>query len=198
MKRTFGQALGFLAIALFVAVPVRAHCDTLDGPVVVDARSALETGDVTPVLKWVGSRDEAEIRAAFSKTLAARKGSPEAKDLADFWFLETLVRVHRAGEGAPYTGLKPAGSEIDPAVKAADAALASGSVDALVALVTEAAASGIRERFREAVESKKHAGHNVEAGRAFVAAYVDYVHYAEGLYGAATPAPGHAHHEHSE
>lgn len=198
MKRTFVRALPLLAIAFFVGAPARAHCDTLDGPVVVEARTALEAGDVTPVVKWVRGEDEAEIRAAFAKTLAVRKGSPEAKDLADLWFLETLVRVHRAGEGAPYTGLEPAGGEIDPAVRAADAALVSGSVDALVALVTEAAASGIRERFREVVESKKHAGHNVEAGRAFVAAYVEYVHYAEGLYGVATPAPGHAHHEHAE
>ena len=31
----------------------RAHCDTLDGPVVTTAKAALEKGDVTPLLKWV-------------------------------------------------------------------------------------------------------------------------------------------------
>jgi hypothetical protein len=43
----------------------------------------------------------------FTKTLAVRKQSKEAKELADMYFFETLVRIHCAGEGAPYTGLKP-------------------------------------------------------------------------------------------
>ncbi|HOB97871.1 MAG TPA: DUF6448 family protein [Verrucomicrobiota bacterium] len=39
---------------------VQAHCDTMDGPVVLAAKSALGTKDVTPVLKWVKEDAEAE------------------------------------------------------------------------------------------------------------------------------------------
>ncbi|MGH8640573.1 MAG: DUF6448 family protein, partial [Burkholderiales bacterium] len=85
------------------------HCDTLDGPVVTLARKALETGNVNHVLPWVRPEDEPEIRRAFDHALAVRKLGCEARDLADRHFFETLVRVHRAAEGAPYTGLKPAG-----------------------------------------------------------------------------------------
>ena len=94
-------------LALIVPQPAFAHCDTLDGPVVLDAKAALEKGDVTPVLKWVKKDNEKEIRKVFSHTLAVRKLNPEARELADHYFFETLVRVHRAGEGAPFTGLKP-------------------------------------------------------------------------------------------
>lgn len=83
----------------------------------------MEEGDVTPVLKWGDSKHEVEIRELFQKTLAVRALGPEGKDDADMHFMETLVRIHRAGEGAPYMGLKPAGSELDPAVGAADEAL---------------------------------------------------------------------------
>jgi len=180
-------------LMLGVSASVRAHCDTLDGPVINDARIALEKGDVTPVLKWVRQEDESEIRAAFREARAVRGGSAGARALADRYFFETLVRVHRAGEGAPYSGLKPAGAELGPAVEGSDAALESGSADALVKLVTEEAAAGLRKRFERVAEAKKHAGESVEMGRRYVAAYVEYVHYTESLYDAAARSSVHDH-----
>lgn len=165
----------------------RAHCDTLDGPVVSTAKAALEKGDVTPVLKWVKPGAEKEIRDAFKNTLAVRGKSPEAKALADMYFFETLVRIHRAGEGAPYTGLQPAGA-VEPPIAAADKALDTGKVDDLVNDTTKAVAEGIRHRFAKAVAARKHADDSVEAGREYVEAYVDYVHYVERLHGDAAGA----------
>ena len=67
----------------------------------------------------------------------------------------------------------------------------TGSIDGLVTLVTEASAEGIRERFAHARELKQHADHNIDAGRQYVAAYVEYVHYVEGIHAAATKSTGH-------
>ncbi len=183
----------------------RAHCDTLDGPVVTTARVALERGDITPILKWVRQGDERQIKEQFEKTLAVRKQSKEAKEMADMYFFETLVRIHRAGEGAPYSGLKPTGS-VEPSVAAADKAMDTGSVDKLVKLVTEAAEKGIRKRFAYVLETKEHADHTVAAGREYVAAYVEFTHYVERLHmdaersmehghaaGEASGAPAHTH-----
>ncbi len=167
-----------------------AHCDTIDGPVVQTARIALEKGDVTPLLKWVQTGDEKEIRIAFQKTLAVRAKGAKAKELADMYFFETLVRIHRAGEGAPYTGLKP-GEAVDPAVALADKALETGSVDKLVDVLTKAMANGIRERFQHASETQEHADDSVAAGREFVEAYVLYTHYVEGLHAVIKGSRGH-------
>lgn len=167
--------------APFLLPFVLAHCDTLDGPVVKTARAALEKGDITPILKWVKKEDEAEIKSIFQRTLIVRSKGKEAQELADMYFLETLVRLHRAGEGAPYTGLKPAG-KVEPAVLEADKALESGSDEKLIKLVTDASAKGIHERFNKAQEAKKSADQNVEAGREFVEAYVQFTHYVERLH----------------
>lgn len=180
----FHQDRFVLAALLFLAfAPVQAlaHCDTLDGPVIVDARAALASGDVTPVLKWIGKEREAEIKAAFAAARSAGPGNG-AKGKAETAFFEILVRVHRAGEGAPYTGLKPAGTDPGPAVRAADAALVSGDAGAVAKLVAGEVEAGIRRRFAEAAERKRHAGESVEKGRAYVAAYVEYVHYVESLH----------------
>jgi hypothetical protein len=182
-----------LGIGLFCILSGRtvfAHCDTLEGPVVQTARTALEKGDITPLLKWVREKDEKEIRDAFAKTLAVRAKGPEAKELADRYFFETLVRIHRAGEGAPYTGLKP-GAAVDPAVALADQALATGSADKLVDALTDAMANGIRERFQQASETQKHADDSVAAGREFVEAYVTFTHYVEGLHALIQGSGGH-------
>jgi len=104
----------------------------MDGPVVKAAQRALASADVNPVLIWVQSKDEGEVRDAFAKTIAVRKLNPDAQELADLYFFETVVRIHRAGEGEPYTGLKPAGRDLGPAIPAADKALEDGSVGLLV------------------------------------------------------------------
>jgi hypothetical protein len=166
----------------FAAPFVFAHCDTLDGPVVKTARIALEKKDITPLLKWVRPSDEKEIQDAFELTLSVRAQGGKDRDLADMYFFENLVRIHRAGEGAPYTGLKP-GIAIDPAVALADKGLESGSVDKLVDVLTTAMANGIRERFHQASEKQKHADESVAAGREFVESYVTFTHYVEGLHG---------------
>lgn len=173
---------GLLAILLFLPASGLSHCDTVDGPVVKAAQKALETENVTPVLMWVQEKNEAEVKAAFEHALAVRKLGPKATELADMYFFETLVRIHRAGEGAPYTGVKPAGSVVEPAVVEADKALETGSVEHLEKHLVEAAAKGIRDRFTAALDAKKHAGESVSAGRKFVASYVTFVHYVERLH----------------
>jgi len=183
--------------ATFFLPLVFAHCDTLDGPVVKTAKSALEKGEVTPILKWIKKENEQEIKDLFQKTLVVRNKGKEARELADMYFFETLVRIHRAGENAPYTGLKPAGT-VDPAVAEADKALQSGSVENLVKTVTETSAKGIRERFKKASEAQKHADHNVESGREFVEAYVQFTHYVERLHIDATSDPDHHHSDHKK
>lgn len=176
--------------SLFVwPVSAKAHCDTLNGPVVAAATEALAKGDITPVLKWIKPGNEAEVREVFKKALAVRGKGPEAQELADMYFFETLVRIHRAGEGAPYTGLKAEG--IEPPVAAADKALEVGTVDGLVKMVTEKVAHGIRDRFQDTLEKKKRAGESVAAGREFVEAYVPFTHYVERIYVAAEGAHGH-------
>ncbi len=181
-------AIGGVALALVALAPrnALAHCDTMDGPVVTAARGALESGSVERVLIWVRPQDDGEIRRAFEHTLAVRKLGGEARLLADHFFFETLVRLHRAGEGEPYTGLKPAGIDHGPVIPAADRALAAGSVEQLESVLIHAVRDGLRARFDRATAAKRFAPQDVEAGRAFVAAYVPLLHYAEQLYSLAT------------
>lgn len=187
---------GFLS-ALALSAPASAHCDTLDGPVVAAARKALDTGKPDPALVWVKPEAEKEIRDVFARALAVRKAGGAARDLADMYFFETLVRVHRRGEGAPYDGLKPAG-QIEPPIAAADRALTTGKLDQVSRLVSSRTEEGLHKHFKQVMAKKKYDPNNVEAGRAYANAYVEYVHYVERLYNAAeTLAPdaagGHAH-----
>lgn len=185
------SAIAF-AVLLAAAAPARGHCDSLDGPVVKAAQQALAARDVTAVLIWVSAADETEIREAFEQTLAVRTLNPRAMALADRYFFETLVRVHRAGEGAPYTGLKQAARDLGPAIPAADRAIDAGSPAAVVELVTRTFAEGLKRHFDEVMEAKTWRTGDVAAGRRFVKAYVEYIHYVERLYEAINvPAHGH-------
>lgn len=177
-----GLIVTAISALLLSAQPATAHCDTMEGPVIKDAQLAFKTGDVTPVLKWISKADEPQIRAAFNQAQKVRTLGPEARELAEQYFFETLVRVHRAGEGVAYTGLKPAGTEIEPGIEMADKALATRSIDKLVNQVTSEVATSIRQRFGHVQETSAHANENIEAGRQYVAAYVEFIHYIEGIH----------------
>ena len=178
-------------LAFGSSVPAMAHCDTLDGPVVAAARKALEASNVNLVLIWVQKKDEAEIRNHFQKTLAVRKANEQARELADMYFFETLVRIHRAGEGAGYTGLKAAG-KIEPPIAAADKSLESGKLQEVAQLISKRMEQGLHRNFESMIKKKKYSPNDVAAGRAFASAYVEYTHYVERLYDAAeTLAPEH-------
>jgi len=180
-----------MSVGIWIALggSARAHCDTMSGPVIADARIALEKGDVTPVLKWVKPEAEAEVRAAFGKAETVRGKSPDAKELADQYFVETLVRVHRMGEGAPYTGIKT--GEPEPMMAIADKALADGSADAMIDTMTGEMKTALKEKFQKALDSRKHKDESVEMGRQFVSDYVTYVHYVEGIHMAIMAAGEH-------
>ena len=172
-----------IAIALMLpASTALAHCDWINGPVVADARTALAKGNITPVLRWIPAGSEAEIRDAFKRTLAARSANDQARDLADQWFFETVVRVHRASEGEPFTGLKGADYQPDAGIEIADHAIEADSLADVEATLTTAIRSGLRKRFSEVIEAKKHADESVDAGRHFVHAYAEFIHYVDALH----------------
>ena len=180
-----------VAVALAWSASASAHCDTLDGPVVAAARKALDTGNPNFILVWVQKNDEAEIRNAFQKTRNVRKAGGEAKELADMYFFETLVRIHRAGEGAAYTGLKPAGM-VEPPIAAADKSIETGKLQGLAKIISDRTEKGLHGHFDQVMAKKKYNPSDVEAGRAYTSAYVEFTHYAERLYNAAeTMAPEH-------
>jgi hypothetical protein len=181
-----------VGLTLITPTRVLAHCDALDGPVVKAAQRALDTRNPAFALMWVQATDEPEIRTALERTLAVRVLSPQAKELADRFFFETLVRVHRAGEGAPFTGLKPAGGDLGPAIPAADTAIEQGSVESVAKLLTTAMQERLREHFNEVVSTRTFQAGDVAAGRAYVKAYVEFIHYVERVYEAAT-ALAHGH-----
>lgn len=174
-----------VAATIFIAAPAAAHCDGLDGPVVAAARKALASGDPNAVLIWVQTKDEAEVRRAFMVAVAVRKLNGQARELADRYFFETLVRLHRAGEGAPYTGLKPAGRDLGPAIPLADSAVATGSAGNLAAFATKEVERGIHEKFADLQRKRNFRPNDLAAGREYVGSYVTFVHYVEGLHKAA-------------
>lgn len=183
--------LFMLALALLLLVPSRmafAHCDTMDGPVVLDAQKALEQGNVNIILKWVKPESEKELAGVFKLALKVRGLGLEARELADRYLFETLVRLHRSGEGVPFIGVKPVGTPIDEKIKAADQAIVTGNLASLEKLVPKDRILELRELFAKVLSLKKFAVDDVRAGREYIEAYVRFFHFAEG------EAEGHAAH----
>jgi hypothetical protein len=168
----------------------------LDGPVVVAARQALTSGEVELVLPYVPVEGEAEVTAAFEQTMAIRGDSPAVAELADRWFFENVVRVHRAGEGAPYTGLKPAGLDVGPVIPVAERALGSGSPDELIALLSDVVAEQVKHRLDHAMHLESHADAGVPQAREYVEAMLGLQVWSHKLYLAALASAHEGEHHH--
>ena len=170
----------------------------MDGPVVTAAKRALEAGDASIALAYVPKQGEEEVKRAFEAALRIRDQGPSVREVADLHFFETVVRVHRAGEGAPYTGLKPAGLDHGPVLPVAERAIENGSPDRLVELLIARVDEEVRARFDHVMELKARADGDLGANRAYVSAMLDLEVWSHSLY-LATGASGHEHqHVHAD
>ena len=181
---------------LFVPVKAKAHCDTMDGPTAVDGKRALETCNVNYALKWILPEHEEELKEIFALSSKVRALGPDAKELADRYFLENLVRIHRAGEGAFYEGLKPSGTPIDEKVAAADKCIEVGNLSPLEGLLSHEEIHGLEGKFKKALSLKGFDVDDVEAGRAYIEAYVDFFKTVEGEHHVHKHDHGHTAHPH--
>lgn len=185
-------------VGLMGVTPAQAHCDAIDGPVAKAALAALDSGKVDPALAYAPASAESEIKAAFVNSMKVRSLSPDAKALADRAFIETTVRLHRAGEGAPYTGLKPAGTDFGPAIPAADRALVSGNLTEVQTLLVQDLEHGLHARLERAQAARKAASQSsgdVAAARERASAELGFVLYVEGVRQVVHGASGHEHKE---
>jgi len=158
------------------------HCDTMDGPVVKAAKLALESGNVNLILPWVPKKAEVELKKAFERTLRVRGLGKEAAELAYYWFFETAVRLHREGEGAPYTGLKPAGLDWGPVVLRAEKSIEKGSPKEVIDFLLHTVEEELQERFKNAMAKKKYDVNDVDAAREYVHAMLGFVLYSHHIY----------------
>jgi len=167
------------------------HCDTRDGPVVRAAITALKTGNINYVLIWIPRESEKELKTIFEKTLRARKAGRDAQEVADDWFFENAIRLHRAGEGAPYTGLKPAGLDEGPVVPKAEKAIETGNPQETIDFILGLVEDDLTHRFHSVMDRKKYDADNVDAGREFIEAFTGWVVYAHHLYAYIKGGGGH-------
>lgn len=180
MFKTFAATLAAVGIMILAPLTASAHCDTMDGPTVADGIKAMEENNVNYVLKWVMPEYEQEIREKFDLSMKSKDLSPESKELAEQYFFSELVRLHRAGEGAPFDGLKPHGTPVDEKVKAADESIAVGNLSPLEGMIEEEKMPELKERFEKVMELKDFDVNNVEEGREYIEAYVMFFKFAEG------------------
>jgi hypothetical protein len=190
MKLGTRFTLALAAAMLALAPSALGHCDAEDGPVIVDARAALARGDVAPVLKWIPASDEAEIRSLFEQVVRVRATGDDAKALADKLFLETLVRLHRESEGEAFDGIKAAGLQ-EPLIAKIDASLRDGSGDALIDAVAGHVRREVSAKFSAATKAAELRDTSAEAGRAWVASYVELVHLVKGIHDMLEGSHGH-------
>jgi len=174
------KALIIFSVLLFSSILTFAHCDTMEGPLITDAKKAISMNNVNIVLKWIPVASEAEIKNAFSQIMKVRVLNDDAKDIADKYFFDTLVRIHRTGEGVAFTGVKPVGAPIDEKVKAADKSIEVGNLTPLKGLVAKDDMPELKERFEKVMLLKNFDINNVEAGREYIEAYVQFFKFAEG------------------
>jgi hypothetical protein len=171
------------------------HCDTLDGPVVTAAKKALEARDVNLILPYVPKEGEAEVTRAFEEVMKVRKDEA-AREIADLYFFETVVRIHRMGEGAPYTGLKPAGLSEGPVIPVAEKAIESGSPEELIEVLSGMLREEVTHRLQHMMHLKEHANKSVEDGREYVEAMLGLQVWSHSIY-ERIHGEAHAAHQHA-
>lgn len=197
-KTSLKTILSLVFISFFMilgTLPASAHCDSYDGPTIKDATKALETNNVSLIQKWITPEQEKEIIPLFHKTYALKSGDKEVYAIVEKYFFETLVRLHRETEGAPYTGLKPAGTT-KPIVQLTDQAIETKNIDGLLVKLNNHLGKAIKEKYSRVATLDKVKNDSPEKGREYVEAYVDYTHTIEAIHDIVEQGAGHSAHKH--
>lgn len=179
-KKTVLAVLFTIAMLLLSSGTTFAHCDTMDGPLIADARKAIAQNNVNYVLKWVSAADEKEIKEAFTLSMKVRGLSAIARELSDRYFFDVLVRIHRTGEGVPFTGVKPSETPVDEKILAADKSIEKGNLSPLEGMVPKESMAELKERFAKVMALRDFDVNNVPEGREYIEAYVQFFKFAEG------------------
>lgn len=183
LKKLNNNFVMLFILSLFLLVDFSlAHCDSMEGPVVKAAKKALEAGNVNYVLIWIKPKYETEVKVLFEKVINVRKLNSQAKELADMYFYETVVRLHRMGEGEYYTGLKPVDYKPPEGIEAADIALNTGSIDKLLIHIDKKYHNELKKLYDYVISKKDFDVNDIKAGRKFVDSYVHFIHYVEELF----------------
>src|SRR5690554_7274078 len=191
LKSTF--ILSLIALFSIISIqPASAHCDSYDGPALIDAEKALATNNVDLILKSINADMEDEVVPLFHKTYSLRNGDKEIYEIVKKHFFETFVRLHREMEGASFTGLKPAGS-VAPITMMSDKALETGDFESLLKALNNHINGVLQEKFDKTEALFKVKDNSVEEGREYVAAYVDYTHSIEAVHDILLGGGGHSH-----
>ena len=180
MKKSLLGVVAAVGIMLIAPLSASAHCDTMDGPTVKDGRKAMETNNINYAMKWVQPKYEKEIEQIFELSMKVKDLSPDAKELAEKYFFENLVRLHRTGENAPFGGLKPSGTPIDEKLLAADKSIDVGNLSPLKNMIEKEKMPELKEKFKKVMALKNFDVNNLEAGREYIEAYVKFFKFAEG------------------
>jgi hypothetical protein len=170
------------------------HCDSIDGPVAVAAAQALESNDVSLVLPYVHREGEVEVAQAFDLAVRARSLGRDSREVANRWFFETVVRIHRAGEGAPYTGLKPAGLDVGPVIPLAEDVIATGDPTPLADFLITTVRDQVQRHFNSMKEAQVTATREgtIEAQREHVEAMLGLEVWAHSVYKATVDVTPHS------
>jgi NADPH:quinone reductase-like Zn-dependent oxidoreductase len=183
-------SLLMLLLVLGFSFNSQAHCDRINGPVAQAAKQALETGDVSEALIWVGEQQTEELKSKFQQSLKVYNSGEESQHLAERYFMETTVRLHREAEGMSYTGLKPAQPSSED-IQTAEQALDSGNLSPVTDLLAKEIRQKTNELYQQAMQAKENRGQSVEAGRRWVDAYVKYIVYVHSLHQKIQAGPAH-------
>lgn len=150
---------------------------------VLAAKEALVKQNVNLILPWVYLEGEKEVKDAFEKALKVfNEGNEDAKKLAEYWFFETVVRIHREGEGAAFAGLKPAGVDQGPIIPRVDKSIEAEDVSEVIKYIRSAVAEEISKHFKHVMHSKDYNIDDVPSARKYVNAYLHLTLYSHHLY----------------
>ncbi len=116
------------------------------------------------------------------------KAGKDAKEVADDWFFENTIRLHRAEKEHRTPGMKPAGLSEGPVVPRAEKAIETGDPKESIGFILKTVEDDLTHRFHHVMEKKKYDVNDVAAGREFIEAFIGWVVYSHHLYMSVTSA----------
>jgi len=152
-----------------------------NGPVIIAAKKALETGNPNYVLIWVPEESENTLKNLLEKTFCERSTRKNIQNRGIDWYFESVNRLHFTCRWPHCPGMTSDGSDMKMIVSMVERAFETGNCEEICGVLPIAHTAEVKLRFHNVMNKRNYTVDDIAAGRAYVSAFIAFIAYLHNL-----------------
>lgn len=155
--------------------------DSHNGPMMIAAKRALETGKAHHILIWIPEKSENTLKNLLEKVCCKRRIQADGHDRIVDWYFETISRFHSGYYGPHNLNISTKTPEEKSIIFLVESACESGNFEEITTVIRDTPTGEMRQRFDDVMKKRNYCEENIAAGRVYVSVFTYFIAFVNNL-----------------